>query len=83
MSTGARNVSFLFESETLEPGKSGKISVVRGNADAGEMIISGLPPTEKEVSDFMNDRLNVGRFACAIRAGDHDECGLRIIHILL
>lgn len=31
-------VSFLFEEEMLNPGKSGKIPVVRGDADASEMI---------------------------------------------
>jgi hypothetical protein len=30
--------AFLFEHEMLEPGKSGKIPVVRGDADASEMI---------------------------------------------
>ncbi|MCF0059555.1 DUF1553 domain-containing protein [Dyadobacter sp. CY356] len=34
----AGEVSFLFEHEMLEPGKSGKIPVVRGDADASEMI---------------------------------------------
>jgi hypothetical protein len=34
----AGNVSFLFEHEMLNPGKSGKIPVVRGDADASEMI---------------------------------------------
>jgi hypothetical protein len=34
----AGNVSFLFENEMLEPGKSGKRPVVRGDADASEMI---------------------------------------------
>ena len=34
----AGDVSFLFEHEMLEPGKSGKIPVVRGDADASEMI---------------------------------------------
>ncbi|WP_373516101.1 DUF1549 domain-containing protein, partial [Persicitalea sp.] len=34
----AGNVSFLFEEEMLNPGKSGKIPVVRGDADASEMI---------------------------------------------
>ncbi len=34
----AGNVSFLFEEEMLEPGKSGKRPVVRGDADASEMI---------------------------------------------
>lgn len=34
----AGNVSFLFEEEMTKPGKSGKIPVVRGNADASEMI---------------------------------------------
>jgi len=32
------NVSFLYEEEMLEPGKSGKRPVVRGDADASEMI---------------------------------------------
>ncbi|MCE7067544.1 DUF1553 domain-containing protein [Dyadobacter sp. CY326] len=34
----AGDVSFLFEHEMLEPGKSGKIPVVRGDAEASEMI---------------------------------------------
>uniref|UniRef100_UPI003593D73C c-type cytochrome domain-containing protein n=1 Tax=Persicitalea sp. TaxID=3100273 RepID=UPI003593D73C len=34
----AGNVSFLFEEEMLKPGKSGKIPVVRGDANASEMI---------------------------------------------
>ncbi len=34
----AGNVSFLFEDEMLKPGKSGKVPVVRGDADASEMI---------------------------------------------
>ncbi|MPR33539.1 DUF1553 domain-containing protein [Salmonirosea aquatica] len=34
----AGNVSFLFENEMLEPGKSGKRPVVRGDADGSEMI---------------------------------------------
>ncbi len=34
----AGNVSFLFEEEMLKPGKSGAIPVVRGDADASEMI---------------------------------------------
>jgi hypothetical protein len=34
----AGDVSFLFEHEMLEPGKSGKVPVVRGDADASEMI---------------------------------------------
>ncbi len=34
----AGNVSFLFEEEMLKPGKSGKVPVVRGDADASEMI---------------------------------------------
>ncbi|MCE6990689.1 DUF1553 domain-containing protein [Dyadobacter sp. CY323] len=34
----AGDVSFLFEHEMLEPGKSGKIPVVRGDADASEMM---------------------------------------------
>ena len=34
----AGNVSFLFENEMLAPGKSGKRPVVRGDADASEMI---------------------------------------------
>ncbi len=34
----AGDVSFLFEEEMLQPGKSGKIPVVRGDADASEMI---------------------------------------------
>lgn len=34
----AGDVSFLFEHEMLEPGKSGKIPVVKGDAHASEMI---------------------------------------------
>ena len=34
----AGDVSFLFEHEMLEPGKSGKRPVVRGNVEASEMI---------------------------------------------
>ncbi|WP_461149007.1 DUF1553 domain-containing protein [Spirosoma pulveris] len=34
----AGNVSFLFEHELVQPGKSGKIPVVRGDADASELI---------------------------------------------
>ena len=34
----AGNVSFLFEEEMLKPGKSGKVPVVRGDADASEMM---------------------------------------------
>ena len=34
----AGNVSFLFEEEMLQPGKSGKRPVVRGDANASEMI---------------------------------------------
>ncbi|ADB40071.1 DUF1553 domain-containing protein [Spirosoma linguale] len=34
----AGNVSFLFEHELTQPGKSGKIPVVRGDADASELI---------------------------------------------
>ncbi|NIJ50924.1 DUF1553 domain-containing protein [Dyadobacter arcticus] len=34
----AGDVSFLFEHEMLEPGKSGKIPVVRGDAHSSEMI---------------------------------------------
>jgi hypothetical protein len=45
----AGDVSFLFEHEMLEPGKSGKIPVVRGDADASEMIrrILSDDPDEK------------------------------------
>src|SRR5215217_3609104 len=45
----AGDVSFLFEHEMLEPGKSGKIPVVRGDADASEMIrrILSNDPDEK------------------------------------
>ncbi|CAG5011659.1 hypothetical protein DYBT9275_04994 [Dyadobacter sp. CECT 9275] len=59
----AGDVSFLFEHEMLEPGKSGKIPVVRGNAEASEMIRrieskdpdermpkNGVPLTDEEVS---------------------------------
>lgn len=58
----AGDVSFLFEHEMLEPGKSGKIPVVRGDADASEMIRriltddpdekmpkNGTPLNEKEI----------------------------------
>ena len=58
----AGDVSFLFEHEMLEPGKSGKIPVVRGDAHASEMIRriltddadekmpkNGNPLTEKEI----------------------------------
>lgn len=45
----AGDVSFLFEHEMLEPGKSGKIPVVRGDAHASEMIrrILSDDPEEK------------------------------------
>ncbi|TLU97890.1 DUF1553 domain-containing protein [Dyadobacter luticola] len=45
----AGDVSFLFEHEMLEPGKSGKIPVVRGDADASEMMrrITSHDPEEK------------------------------------
>ncbi|TDE13860.1 DUF1553 domain-containing protein [Dyadobacter psychrotolerans] len=45
----AGDVSFLFEHEMLEPGKSGKIPVVKGDADASEMIrrILSNDPDEK------------------------------------
>lgn len=45
----AGNVSFLFEEDMLKPGKSGKIPVVRGDADASEMIrrIETEDPEEK------------------------------------
>ncbi|WP_439582212.1 DUF1553 domain-containing protein [Dyadobacter bucti] len=45
----AGDVSFLFEHEMLEPGKSGKVPVVRGDADASEMIrrILSNDPDEK------------------------------------
>ncbi|KAA6441391.1 DUF1553 domain-containing protein [Dyadobacter flavalbus] len=45
----AGDVSFLFEHEMLEPGKSGKIPVVRGHADESEMIrrILSNDPDEK------------------------------------
>jgi hypothetical protein len=59
----AGNVSFLFEHEMLQPGKSGKRPVVRGDADASEMIRriltddpdekmpkDGPPLTDEEVS---------------------------------
>ena len=58
----AGDVSFLFEHEMLEPGKSGKIPVVKGDADASEMIRrilsndpdekmpkNGTPLTEEEI----------------------------------
>jgi hypothetical protein len=45
----AGNVSFLFEHEMLEPGKSGKRPVVRGDVDASEMIrrLTTNDPDEK------------------------------------
>jgi hypothetical protein len=46
----AGDVSFLFEHEMLEPGKSGKIPVVKGDAHASEMIrriLSPMTPTKK------------------------------------
>ncbi|MPR34201.1 DUF1553 domain-containing protein [Salmonirosea aquatica] len=45
----AGNVSFLFEEEMLKPGKSGKVPVVRGDADASEMIrrIQSHDPDER------------------------------------
>jgi hypothetical protein len=45
----AGDVSFLFEHEMLKPGKSGKTPVVRGDADASEMIrrILSDDPDEK------------------------------------
>ncbi len=49
----AGNVSFLFEQEMLQPGKSGKHPVVRGDADASEMIrrILSTDPDEKMPKD--------------------------------
>lgn len=44
----AGDVSFLFEHEMLEPGKSGKTPVVRGDADASEMIRRILSDDPKE-----------------------------------
>jgi hypothetical protein len=44
----AGDVSFLFEHEMLEPGKSGKIPVVRGDADASEMIRRIMTDDEDE-----------------------------------
>ncbi|MCF2443406.1 DUF1553 domain-containing protein [Dyadobacter sp. CY345] len=68
----AGDVSFLFEHEMLEPGKSGKIPVVRGDADASEMIRrilsedadekmpqKGNPLTEEEVKT-LKDWINEG-----------------------
>jgi hypothetical protein len=45
----AGEVSFLFEHEMLEPGKSGKVPVVRGDAEASEMIrrILSTDPDER------------------------------------
>ena len=45
----AGNVSFLFEEEMLNPGKSGKVPVVRGDAGASEMIrrITSDDPDER------------------------------------
>ena len=58
----AGNVSFLFEHEVFKPGKSGKVPVVRGEADKSEMILrieshdpdermpqKGAPLTKEEV----------------------------------
>lgn len=49
----AGNVSFLFEHEMLQPGKSGKVPVVKGNADASEMIrrILSKDPDERMPKD--------------------------------
>ncbi len=44
----AGDVSFLFEHEMLEPGKSGKVPVVRGDAHASEMIRRILTDDEDE-----------------------------------
>lgn len=60
----AGNVSFLFEHEILEPGKSGKIPVVKGDADASEMIrrILSDDPDEKMPKDgppLSDDELSV------------------------
>lgn len=68
----AGDVSFLFEHEMLEPGKSGKIPVVRGDADASEMIRrilsddpdekmpkNGTPLNEKEIG-ILKDWINEG-----------------------
>lgn len=49
----AGDVSFLFEHEMLEPGKSGKIPVVRGDAAASEMI-------RRMVSDDPDERMPKG-----------------------
>ncbi|TDB65963.1 DUF1553 domain-containing protein [Arundinibacter roseus] len=68
----AGNVSFLFESEMLEPGKSGKHPVVRGDADASEMIRRILtddpeekmpkdgPPLSDEEVDILKKWINQG-----------------------
>ncbi|SEJ70384.1 Planctomycete cytochrome C [Dyadobacter sp. SG02] len=68
----AGDVSFLFEHEMLEPGKSGKIPVVRGDADASEMIRrilsndpdekmpkNGTPLNDKEIG-ILKDWINEG-----------------------
>ncbi|MCE7070747.1 DUF1553 domain-containing protein [Dyadobacter sp. CY327] len=68
----AGDVSFLFEHEMLEPGKSGKIPVVRGDADASEMIRrilsddpdekmpkNGTPLKEEEI-DILKKWINQG-----------------------
>lgn len=49
----AGEVSFLFEHELFEPGKSGKIPIVKGNADGSEMIrrILSDDPEEKMPKD--------------------------------
>ena len=68
----AGDVSFLFEHEMLEPGKSGKIPVVRGDEDASEMIRrilsddpdekmpkNGTPLKEEEI-DILKKWINQG-----------------------
>ncbi|MCF2487592.1 DUF1553 domain-containing protein [Dyadobacter sp. CY347] len=68
----AGDVSFLFEHEMMEPGKSGKIPVVRGDADASEMIRrilsddpdekmpkNGTPLKEEEI-DILKKWINQG-----------------------
>jgi hypothetical protein len=68
----AGNVSFLFEHELFEPGKSGKIPIVKGNAAESEMIRrilsedpdekmpkDGVPLTEDEITT-LKDWINQG-----------------------
>ena len=68
----AGDVSFLFEQEMLEPGKSGKIPVVRGNAEASEMMKritshdaeermpKNAPPLSEKETEILRDWINQG-----------------------